>query len=462
MYAITTKTLEFKLYPTTKQLEMLETWLRAQQHVWNIALSLLIRHERFTAYNKIDKENAPCCPVPWSFRYIPNDTKDGYIAVPYSPYGYVNKKGHYITSCPIPTDYQDPEIKSQHHFSLAPWLAYKTLGDRRAPDGFNINVDLITSAPAAAMQGTAKTLHVSWQEYKKGKRKRPRFKGKNNPMQTLRFANHLNIKGANQVLLSKKMGMITVKGIEARTQGAVKICQGFGITKKATGYYLNLVIEVAKDIRIKHPDVAIAVDPGVKFATTTNYGRQVESPRFLKRQLKKLKREQRKLSRRQQTKGANWEKQKAIVAKLHEKVSRQRTAFWHRESTYLTNMFGAIAIEDNKFSNMTRRSKPRAREDGNGFEPNGAKAKSGLNQAMLDVAAGKLKVMVQAKANFKGNKVKLVASHYNSQTCSQCGHVAKENRRSQSEFVCVACGYSENADVNAAKNILSRVEWEGN
>jgi transposase len=43
-----------------------------------------------------------------------------------------------------------------------------------------------------------------------------------------------------------------------------------------------------------------------------------------------------------------------------------------------------------------------------------------------------------------------------SQTCSNCGFTEKKNRLSQNEFVCLNCGYSNNADINAAKNILNR------
>jgi len=40
-----------------------------------------------------------------------------------------------------------------------------------------------------------------------------------------------------------------------------------------------------------------------------------------------------------------------------------------------------------------------------------------------------------------------------SRKCSACGHTAKENRLTQADFVCVACGHSDDADVNAAINI---------
>jgi IS605 OrfB family transposase len=43
-----------------------------------------------------------------------------------------------------------------------------------------------------------------------------------------------------------------------------------------------------------------------------------------------------------------------------------------------------------------------------------------------------------------------------SKTCSVCGHCDKANRKSQAEFQCKHCGYSTNADFNAARNIRAR------
>jgi transposase len=41
---------------------------------------------------------------------------------------------------------------------------------------------------------------------------------------------------------------------------------------------------------------------------------------------------------------------------------------------------------------------------------------------------------------------------YTSQTCSRCGHVDRGNRSSE-QFLCLHCGYSLDADYNAAINI---------
>ena len=66
-----------------------------------------------------------------------------------------------------------------------------------------------------------------------------------------------------------------------------------------------------------------------------------------------------------------------------------------------------------------------------------------------------LQQKIQYKAAAEGIEVILINPRYTSQRCSKCGHIQAENRKSQAEFVCVACGYTENADYNAARNIAT-------
>jgi putative transposase len=46
---------------------------------------------------------------------------------------------------------------------------------------------------------------------------------------------------------------------------------------------------------------------------------------------------------------------------------------------------------------------------------------------------------------------------YTSQMCPVCGCIEDENRPNQETFECIECGYKDNADFNAAKNIRNRV-----
>lgn len=48
-----------------------------------------------------------------------------------------------------------------------------------------------------------------------------------------------------------------------------------------------------------------------------------------------------------------------------------------------------------------------------------------------------------------------VAPYYTSQTCPKCGHVDRSNRCGE-KFKCLNCGHEDNADINAALNILNR------
>ena len=49
-----------------------------------------------------------------------------------------------------------------------------------------------------------------------------------------------------------------------------------------------------------------------------------------------------------------------------------------------------------------------------------------------------------------------VSPFYTSQMCSSCGHRDKRNRLDQEHFKCQKCGHTDNADTNAAKNVLDR------
>lgn len=74
-----------------------------------------------------------------------------------------------------------------------------------------------------------------------------------------------------------------------------------------------------------------------------------------------------------------------------------------------------------------------------------------------------LRAKIEYKARLAGIPVVAVDPRNTSRRCACCGHVAKENRRSQSEFLCVSCGFAANADFNAAMNLRERgratVNW---
>mgnify|MGYP001340850258 CR=1 FL=1 len=60
---------------------------------------------------------------------------------------------------------------------------------------------------------------------------------------------------------------------------------------------------------------------------------------------------------------------------------------------------------------------------------------------------------MEYKARLAGVRVAFVDPRNTSRTCSACGYCDKGNRKSQAEFRCLHCGFSCNADFNAALNL---------
>ncbi|WP_143225575.1 RNA-guided endonuclease InsQ/TnpB family protein, partial [Acetobacter pomorum] len=84
--------------------------------------------------------------------------------------------------------------------------------------------------------------------------------------------------------------------------------------------------------------------------------------------------------------------------------------------------------------------------------------KAGLNRSILDQGWRMFRTLLEYKLEERGGELIEVPAAYTSQTCSGCGRVDPDSRASQARFVCTACGHTENADINAAKNILRRAD----
>lgn len=141
-------------------------------------------------------------------------------------------------------------------------------------------------------------------------------------------------------------------------------------------------------------------------------------------------------------------------------LARQRLDHAHKVWRALVNDYDLIVHEDLRVSNLVRRPAPRVDGQG-GFKANGAATKSGLNRSILDAGWGTLLRLLTYKAEDAGRTVIAVAPRRTSQLCHECGHTDSGSRHG-AVFECVRCGYSADADVNAARNILRAglAQWE--
>lgn len=117
--------------------------------------------------------------------------------------------------------------------------------------------------------------------------------------------------------------------------------------------------------------------------------------------------------------------------------------------------FQIFVFEDLKTAKMTKRPKVKQNQNGT-FISNKAKQKAELNNAILANGWHILESYVKYKAKREAMAVFKVNVAYTSQECANFGHTHPTNRRSQSEFVCVSCAHSDNADKNASNVIAKR------
>jgi len=156
------------------------------------------------------------------------------------------------------------------------------------------------------------------------------------------------------------------------------------------------------------------------------------------------KRYQRKLAR--QVKGSNRrDRTRLRLQKVNRNIANIRSNWNHQVSRKVADQAGVVVIEDLNTSGITKSAKGTIENPGKNVSQ-----KAGLNREILNTGWSQLE-------NYLGYKTEIVrvSPAYTSQKCSVCGHVSKENRKSQSAFRCVACGHAENADLNAARNILA-------
>jgi len=84
------------------------------------------------------------------------------------------------------------------------------------------------------------------------------------------------------------------------------------------------------------------------------------------------------------------------------------------------------------------------------------KRKTETSRRVHSWSFAQLRSFITYKAEERGCTVVAIDPRHTSQRCSRCEHIARNNRRSRSRFVCRSCGFELHADLNAARNIAAK------
>ena len=134
------------------------------------------------------------------------------------------------------------------------------------------------------------------------------------------------------------------------------------------------------------------------------------------------------------------------VTRAARRVKMARRNWQHQVSRTIVRKASTVVVEALNTRGMTASAKGTVEDPGTNV-----RAKTGLNREILATGWGSLCSML----GYKSKELIAVNPAYTSMTCSACGVADVGSRRSQAQFRCVACGHAQNADINAARNILA-------
>ena len=222
--------------------------------------------------------------------------------------------------------------------------------------------------------------------------------------------------------------------LHRRFEGTIKTTT---VSRTATGKYfvsilVDLPIKAAKPKPV-NPATAVGLDLGIKTFLVTSDGEEFENQKFLSRNLKRLRVEQRSLARKE--KGSqNREKQRLVVAKLHEKIRNQRSDYLHKLSTDLLDRYDTLCFEDLHIKGMVK-NRPLAR-------------------SISEQGWAEFRRMCEYKAETYGKHVVQIGRFEpSSRMCSVCGATNHSLKLSDRCWQCASCSTIHDRDVNAAINI---------
>ena len=211
-----------------------------------------------------------------------------------------------------------------------------------------------------------------------------------------------------------------------------KICEAT-VSKTPLGWQISFGCKFEEEL--VDNGLTVGIDRGVTVPIMLSDGTSYSLPAEIKRHEDAVRRAQRVLSRRKRG-SKRYLKAKQRLAKIKARQARARKHWAHVATTRITRRYSGVVIEALKTKNMTS-SGPHKR---------------GLNRSILNVGWGQIETMLA----YKAARLVKVNPAYTSQTCSSCGTVDSQSRKSQANFVCTSCGHRDNADRNAANVILIR------
>jgi putative transposase len=301
--------------------------------------------------------------------------------------------------------------------------------------------DWIREVPSQVLQQKVRDLDTAYKNFFEGHTGFPERKKKGKTPDSFRFPQGFQID--NRRIFFPKIGWVGF----FKSQSIKGELRHATISKKGKHWFASICREVAVPVT-PTKEKAVGIDMGIAKLCAASDGEVTENPFYLKQYKRKLAKLQRKLARKEKY-SRNFNKLKARISALHIKIADARRDHIHKTTTNIAKNHGMVVLEDLRVKAMSKSAKGAIDNPGRHV-----RQKSGLNRAILDAGWGEFRRQLEYKVAWANGIVVAVDPKNTSRRCSVCGHTAKENRLTQADFICVKCGHVDDADVNAAVNIL--------
>ena len=294
-----------------------------------------------------------------------------------------------------------------------------------------------------ALQSAVENLADSYDRFYKKQTKQPKFKSKKNPVQsyTTKCVNN-NIRIEGNTIRLPKLGTVRF----AKSREVSGVIKRVVIRQNAAGKFFVSVLTEAEVKPLPKTGRAVGIDMGLEHFLTTSDGVHIANPRHFAELERKLQKAQRILSRRIELalakriplrEAKNVQKQRVVVAKIHEKIQNKRMDFLQKLSTDLIKNHDIVCIESLSVKELLQHKK--------------------YAKSISDASWSKFFEMLSYKAIWYGKNVVPVGACFpSSQLCSTCGTKNSEVKdTSIRQWTCKKCNSTHNRDHNAAKNIVA-------
>lgn len=349
----------------------------------------------------------------------------------------------------------------EEHYRVMGKRIYNTPADYKKASGY----EWLTGVDSLALANVQVDYEKAMEAFLSGEAGYPKRKKKGRCRAS--YTTNLSNRGSHNLRLEGEMLKLPKVNERIRLKVHRKIREG-GLLKRCTvcreadGWYFALVYEYPRTEReveacgktseaIRH----IGLDMSIPKLYVDSNG---DEPAFLKpyrTMEKRLAQEQRKLSRkisanteRYETKKGyrypeykrpleeckNIRKQMQRVSNLYARTKRIRDDILHKVSAKLTDSYEVISIEDLDIAAMKKALR--------------------FGKSLSDIGWGKFTRMLKYKQEKKGHVLVRVDKWFpSSKTCIACGHIHRELKLGDREYICPVCGHVMDRDQQAAVNI---------